>query len=118
MAVCYREVFGLFEAPLFPRQRAKRSVCHSRSLLVHVPLRLLDGFVDRRRVRNLIQQQNLIRAETQNIQHRGLQARKPTGYNLLQIMIQQHPVLHHAVGKRSCQRRVAPLEPVALHIFL
>ena len=118
MAVFCREVPGLVEAPLFPRQRAKRSVCHSRSLLVHVPLRLLDGLVDRRRIRDFVQQQNLIRAKAQNVQHRRLQARKSARHNLLQIMIQQHPVLHHAVGKRSCQRRVAPLEPVALHIFL
>ena len=81
--------------------------------LVGVGLRLLDGLIDGGGDGDLVQKQDLIRAEAQNIEHDWLQLCKRRGDHLRQIKVQQQPVLHHAVHEPRGQRRVAAAEAVA-----
>ena len=77
----------------------------------------VDRLIDRRRGRNFVQQQNLIGSQAQDIQHHRLQVLEPTGQNLLEIVVQQHPVLQDAIAQAAGQRRIAPVQFIAGQVF-
>ena len=118
MTVARGKILRLAEALLLPRQRAQTAVGHTGGFFVYIMFRLFDRLIDRCRIRNFVQQQNLIRAEPQNIEHHRLQPGHRSANDLRKIKVQQQPVLHHAVDQLRRQRCSAPVQPVALHIFL
>ena len=97
----------------FCRASAQRAVDQPGGALVGIGLCLFDGLIDGGGDGDLVQKQDLIRAEAQNIEHNRLQLCKRRGDHLRQIKVQQQPVLHHAVHEPRGQRRVAAAEAVA-----
>ena len=108
-----REVLRRGERVLLPRERAQRAVDQPGGALVGIGLCLFDGLIDGGGNGDLVQKQDLIRAEAQNIEHDRLQLCKRRGDHLRQIKVQQQPVLHHAIHEPRGQRRVAAAEAVA-----
>ena len=53
----------------------------------------------------------------QNIVNNRMQILQFSRQQLLQIMIQLQPVLHHAVAKPGGQRRIPPIQPIPGNII-
>ena len=92
---------------------AQDGVHHARGLRPPVLPGHLDGLADRRVLRHLIQKQDLVRAHAQDIADDRLEPRHLLAAPAADIEIEQHAVLHHAIGDARRERRVPAVEPTA-----
>ena len=89
----------------------------SEALLFAVPLCQVHGFIHRSGLGDLVQKIDLIKAQVQNIPHRRMQILQFAAEQLLQIVIQQPPVLQHTVAQPRTERCIPPIQPIPGHIF-
>ena len=118
MTVSGSQIIRLTQRVLIPYECAQYAVDQSRRRTIGVALGLLHRLIDRRRYGHPVTEQDLIRAEAQNIQHDRLELFELAFHLLRQIIIQQHPILQHAVTQPRSKSRVAAVERVARDIFL
>ena len=97
---------------------AEHAVNQPRSLPVGVFLALVHRLVDCGRGRNLVQKPELIESQPENIQHHRLEPRRAALDQAVQPMVQQQPVLHHAVNQPRGQGSVPAVQAVPGDIFL
>ena len=81
-------------------------------LLFAVALRQIHGLIDRGGIGDLVQKQELIQPQMEDVPEHGPQVLEPSGQQLLEVVVQQCPVLQHAVGQPCGQGRVPAVQPV------
>ena len=81
-------------------------------LLFAVALRQVHGLIDRGGIGDLVQKQELVQPQMEDVPEHGPQVLEPSGQQLLKVVVQQRPVLQHAVGKPCGQGRVPAVQPV------
>ena len=118
VAVADGQVLRRLKLLALPDGAAQNAVDQPRRTAVGVALGLLHCLIDGGGRRNLVQEQKLIQAQPQNVQHHRLQLLDGTGQQVLDVVIQHHPVLQHAVAQSAGQGRIPGVQPVPGNIFL
>ena len=120
MAVFVHPGGGLLQGIFFSGGLSQDGVDQSRgvALFFAVFLGQGHGFVDRSAVRHPVQLEELIQAQMENIVDHGVQILDLAGEELLEVEVQLHPVLEHAVAEAGSQTCIPAVQAVPDNVLL
>ena len=81
-------------------------------LLLAVPLSQVHGFIDGGGIGDLVQEQNLVQAQMEDVPEDGPQVLEPSGQELLEVVVQERPILQDAAGQPGGQGRIPAVQTV------
>ena len=120
MAVLVHPGSRLLQAVLFISGLSQNGVDQSGSepLLFAILLRQINGFVDGGGIGDTVQLKKLVQAQMENIVDHGMEVFDLAGEELLEVEVQLHPVLEHAVAEAGSQTCVSAVQPVPDDVLL
>ena len=120
MAVLVHPGSGLLQGIFFSGGLSQDGVDQSRgvTLFFAVFLGQSHGFVHRSAVRHPVQLKELVQAQMENIVDHGVQILDLAGEELLEVEVQLHPILEHAVAESGGQTCIAAVQAVPDNVLL